>query len=596
ARAVTTHRSLLQGAVESGLEALLDRKLALSLAKDSSRADEKGERRARDARELLLVLDEAGSLVEDELLASAPDTETGRAWLSSLRARGDVVSRDVRGEPRLLASSFAETIELAYSRKEDVRSEPARDLVLRRFLSRKPHLFVAEIVLETRFSPEETRASLARLEAAGEVVRGRFTRAGEEEFSLRSALERLHARTLSRLRKRAQPVSQRELARFLLRWQRCERAKRRLGAEGLLRTIEQLQGCSLPEREWEENVLPARVLGDVPALLDSLGLSGEIVWARLEPARKPQASPTAHEALLRGPGPVALVMRDDLSWLRPRASDEKETLEALSQEARAVLEHLRARGASFVAETARAAALSESAALAAVAELVRAGLATGDGFALLRALGDRDERRATRKRVELEKRRGKTLMGGRSRLPGRVALLGNEPSSMEDDEIAERRARALLERWGVLAREMLEHEPCFPAWGEIAPALRRLEARGAIRRGLFAHGLSGEQYALPETVERLRLLRRLWHKEKPEESEPLVLSGLDPLAGLLASLDERAPRVSRVPGARIVLVSGQVVATRENGETRLLDSLLGGGDRRRVAALLGETTAVGSLT
>ena len=55
---------------------------------------------------------------------------------------------------------------------------------------------------------------------------------------------------------------------------------------------------------------------------------------------------------------------------------------------------------------------------------------------------------------------------------------------------------------------MLTREPHAQPWRVLARVYRRLEARGEIRGGRFVSGLSGEQFALPEAVERLREVRR----------------------------------------------------------------------------------------
>lgn len=577
ARAVQTHRSLLQGVLATGgLATLLERKTAEDVAARFARTADG--RKARDASELLVVLHEAGSLREDELRACADDP----SWVETLRERGEARTKEIAGEVVWVASSFEPVLDAAYA-----GDEPAREEVVRRFLARRPPLFASELEAELRFP---VAIALAALEATGEVMRGKFTRPEPDEFALRAVIEQIHRRTLQKLRERARPVGARDLVRFLLRWQRVEPDRRRLGLDGLARTIGQLEGWELPAGEWESAVLPVRVQGEVKHLLDQLGLSGEVVWGRLggTPAAKAAdgSLKAPGEPLARGPGAVALVLREDLPWLARRAAQAGE----LSADASAALAFLRAQGASFVPDLARGASLSETRALAAVADLVRAGLATGDGFALLRALLDTRGRKVARRRLEVERaeqeRRGvdgMTWPAGRlsTRLPGRIALL--DPAVTvedEDDELAERRALKLLERWGVLAREVLEHEPLGPSWAEVAPALRRLEARGLIRRGLFAVPLAGEQYALPDAVERLRAIAK---KRAPDEAaEPIVLAACDPLASLVCSLDQRAPRVARIPGNRVVVLRGEVVSVREGGALRHLAELADG-SRRAIA-------------
>ncbi len=69
-------------------------------------------------------------------------------------------------------------------------------------------------------------------------------------------------------------------------------------------------------------------------------------------------------------------------------------------------------------------------------------------------------------------------------------------------------ARALLERYGVVFRRLLGRETNVAGWRELTRVYRRLEARGEIRGGRFVSGVSGEQFALPSAVERMREVRR----------------------------------------------------------------------------------------
>ena len=95
----------------------------------------------------------------------------------------------------------------------------------------------------------------------------------------------------------------------------------------------------------------------------------------------------------------------------------------------------------------------------------------------------------------------------KSSLAGRWSLIrAAETPAVGADDTREL-ALKLLERHGILAREMLGVESTHISWSEIAFALRRLEYGGTIRRGWFVRSLSGEQYALPEAVEMLHAAR-----------------------------------------------------------------------------------------
>jgi ATP-dependent helicase Lhr and Lhr-like helicase len=73
-------------------------------------------------------------------------------------------------------------------------------------------------------------------------------------------------------------------------------------------------------------------------------------------------------------------------------------------------------------------------------------------------------------------------------------------------------------------RDVLARETLALAWRDVLWALRRMEARGIARGGRFVTGFIGEQYALPEAVERLRAVRKLGRS-----GEMVRLSAADPL-------------------------------------------------------------------
>jgi ATP-dependent Lhr-like helicase len=65
-------------------------------------------------------------------------------------------------------------------------------------------------------------------------------------------------------------------------------------------------------------------------------------------------------------------------------------------------------------------------------------------------------------------------------------------------------ARVLLDRWGVVFRDVLARETLAPPWRDLAQVYRRMEARGEIRGGRFVSGYLGEQFARAEAVAVLR--------------------------------------------------------------------------------------------
>jgi ATP-dependent Lhr-like helicase len=127
-------------------------------------------------------------------------------------------------------------------------------------------------------------------------------------------------------------------------------------------------------------------------------------------------------------------------------------------------------------------------------------------------------------------------------------------------------ARALLARYGVVFRRLLAREANAVAWRELASSYRRLEARGEIRGGRFVSGVSGEQYALPDAVERLREIRRAG-----ADGRLLTISAADPLnlSGILTS----GERVRAVSSGRIVYRGGIALAVLEGDFMRPLAAI-----------------------
>ncbi|HEY0194599.1 MAG TPA: DEAD/DEAH box helicase, partial [Kofleriaceae bacterium] len=105
------------------------------------------------------------------------------------------------------------------------------------------------------------------------------------EWCNRRVLARIHRLTLARLRKEIEPVGAAALMRFLLRWQRVAKHGQLIGADGLLRIVEQLQGFETAAGAWEREILTARLHGYDQTWLDQLCLAGQVVWCRLSPRR-----------------------------------------------------------------------------------------------------------------------------------------------------------------------------------------------------------------------------------------------------------------------------------------------------------------------
>ena len=57
-------------------------------------------------------------------------------------------------------------------------------------------------------------------------------------------------------------------------------------------------------------------------------------------------------------------------------------------------------------------------------------------------------------------------------------------------------------------RALVQRETIMAPWRDLLVVLRHLEARGQIRGGRFVSGFAGEQFAKPDALELLRIIRR----------------------------------------------------------------------------------------
>jgi ATP-dependent helicase Lhr and Lhr-like helicase len=310
------------------------------------------------------------------------------------------------------------------------------------------------------------------------------------------------------------------------------------GERGLLEIVRQLQGFEIPANAWERQILPQRMKDYDAAHLDHLCLTGAVGWGRLSP------HPATLEATAGGNrrvvptsvAPLTFFLRSESDWMASAPYQQPGDIErCLSDVAKHVFTYLQSRGASFFADVVRGTAKLKAEVETGLWELVAAGVVTADGFDNLRSLIAPRHPHAN----------------GRGKRPrhsaGRWTIMHAEPP--HDQVVAvEATCRMLLDRYGIVFRELLARESVLPKWRELLLTFRRLEDRGEVRGGRFVSGFIGEQFALPEAVESLRAVRNA-----PVSGETITISAADPLnlAGII------------VPGERVPAISGRTVSFRD---------------------------------
>jgi ATP-dependent Lhr-like helicase len=392
----------------------------------------------------------------------------------------------------------------------------------------------------------EIHKTLLRIETTGLILRGKFDKTlGEEtQWSERRLLARIHRLTLGTLRKQIEPVTSATFMRWLLRWQHVSPGSQARAEHGTLQVLRQLQGFEIPASAWERQVLARRISNYDPALLDQLCLTGAVGWGRLtpHPAMLEDSSGSGRRVVPTSVAPITFFVREEAEWMalptvRSAHRDAEQEVRGLGPGARDVLAFLHSRGASFFTDIVRGTGKLKAEIETALWELVAAGLVTADGFDNLRAL------------IDPKRRAGQG--SGKSNRPrhsaGRWSLL-YPPHGEDSGRAVESVCRVLLERYGVVFRELLARESMLPRWRDLLIAFRRLEDRGEIRGGRFISGFIGEQFALPVAVESLRAMKNL-----PLIGETVTISAADPLnlAGIV------------VPGERVQAISGKYVTFKD---------------------------------
>ncbi|MBO0607437.1 Lhr family helicase [Myceligenerans salitolerans] len=449
-------------------------------------------------------------------------------------------------------------------------ADPLGDLVRRHARTHGP--FTAYDVAD-RFGigPAVASETLARLETAGHVVRGRLlpdTLGGTgDEWCDPAVLRVLRRRSLAALRAEVEPVEQASLGVFLPRWQGVGSGALR-GTDGLLQVVEQLAGVAVPASALETLVLPARVPDYRPGLLDELTAAGEVLWCGH--GRLPGSG--------GGDGLVSLHLADGAALTLPEPVPIEPDGPLDTGLHRAVLDLLSGSGGHFLPRIAELADAEPDAVLETLWDLTWAGLVTNDGLGALRErLGGtggahRAPRGSGRARPVRRSRfaiHSPAMSPGRpsSALPaprtprgggGRWAAL--PPREKDPTLRAHATAQVLLDRHGVLTRPAAAAEGVTGGYRDVYRVLSEMEQRGGVRRGYFVEHLGGSQFALPGAVDGLR--------HDAQDRTRRIESDRPPTAVVLAATDPANPYGAALAWPATPVATEDVDAGTAAGATR----------------------------
>ena len=375
---------------------------------------------------------------------------------------------------------------------------PLNDLVLRHA---RVHTLITPGQVAEAFGIGASAAEAALRELAGD---GSLVSLGEAGWMESSVFTRVRNRSLARARAAIAPVAPEVLQRLVL--ERAGLDEVGSGVNALAEALAALEGVWLPADLWESVVLPARVADYRPAMLDELIASGEVVWqarpgdesasgqrgsGRTGPGERGSAAPARADdvvapreiAFFPTDSALAPVVGEALAWAGPRTEQDGDLSEEDTEDERW--------------------------------RQVREGAATGRSFEPVRRSLEPAPKahraparrvRSRRSMVAMPQTGGQTASGRLSSVLSSTSWvrLSAAPASTEERAIAE--VESLLDRYGIVSRDVALAFGGAGGLVPLMPVLRRMEETGAVLRGGFVEGLGPAQFAERETVDRLRFL------------------------------------------------------------------------------------------
>jgi ATP-dependent Lhr-like helicase len=251
--------------------------------------------------------------------------------------------------------------------------------------------------------------------------------------------------------------------------------RQRSTPEDLRRVLEQLFGFPAPVRLWEQELFPARLRPYFGSWLDVLLQGSELQWFGCGKQRISFCFSSDLELFLGSDGSDG---GDDLSNLLPSPKGKFAFWDLVDHSGK-----------------------SPAATTTTIWELVWSGRLSADSFDVLRKAaaggfrglpdstdGSRAKRRPGRRGYD-RWRASHPLSGSWYGIEGTA-----EADPLEEEELARDRVRQLLQRYGILFREILARELPPLQWSRLFRTLRIMELSGEILSGHFFEGIPGLQF------------------------------------------------------------------------------------------------------
>ncbi|MCR9276698.1 MAG: DEAD/DEAH box helicase [Pseudomonadaceae bacterium] len=444
-------------------------------------------------------------LLPEAEAASAPDhddlvwvTVGDRRWLCHAELLEALIASEMISSDHITrlvpASSVEHRTDLAWAREFMTFYGPRSEAEIKALLPNVPRTLFSEL-------------------ASGPLLRGRDDHLYCDQDNYEQLLR--FQRIANRPQATTQPVT--AWARFIAQWQNVAIVSNKPRAhaadhnQAAAERLDALRGLRAPVRTWLEDLLPARGITD-PGALNNLITDYQWMWVGLGRER----------VTFLFPEEIDLILAPESGSLSAsNKTGEPEELDSIATNP--VADLFADPGARYPFNE-----LQDRSDLPAVEfnerfwQLVWQGRLCAD---TTRPLQQGLERRFATQEPESTRTSRRRAYARATGYSGNWQLIDPGSSVVDDPlealELGKNRARLLIDRYGVVTRELADREGGNLRWAAVFRALRIMELSGEVLAGLFFDGFSGPQFATPKAIAQLSEDRPL---------EPYWLSALDPAA------------------------------------------------------------------
>ncbi|MBN1464938.1 DEAD/DEAH box helicase, partial [candidate division KSB1 bacterium] len=517
------------------------------------------DRHARDAEECYDIIDKLGPITRQDLAARCARDPAD--WLVDL-ARQNRIQRTEEG----WISHSTRTLQASADKKE----------LVRRYLRHRGPQTLAHMTAEMNIKAEELHDVLSTLQEDKEIARGLFVIGeADEQWCDRDNLSFLYRQAIAARRRAHEPADRAAFMKFQMQWHHIARPH-----TAMPEVIRQYAGLIFPLYFFERDLLPHRLSGDSQDMLAQLAdlvAEGEIV-------------PIADKA--EGGRFYVRFNQRGQEHLFQTKEELDERAVALGADAQVIFRFLKENGASLYHDIRDGAGLPPIQVDESLTLLCRRGLLSCDHLPSFYAILQNEPAPAKStapwheqirqswppsyqsKNPALRNAIKSRLRGrqGRWFLTSSFAVMGK---MVLPEKRIEAHARLLLQRYGIVVKELYRHEQGLAPWYAIFQVLKRMEWSGEIRRGYFIQGFSGVQFASDEALQVLEQQSA----QPASSSATCLLSTIDPALPFGGQLEwGLAPNDGAIAAVRsaanhVFLREGEPLVYLENWGMRLFLTL-----------------------